>query len=182
MQTSFLPNTALQQTRNCVKTLKKLRCAKVGLSCGFQAPTFSLPHFGPADFHAELWYRAAPPAPTPRRPCCTPVTHRLPECRRSSCLSKGVALQGGVAATLASVALHCATTIANRRDSISQRHLTWERGEDAHAYTFSLAQRMAHFTKVNLIPPKDHRLLYHKTLPCPAFHTIAFRKATLGPS
>ena len=31
-------------------------------------------------------------------------------CRTSSCLSKGVALQGGgVAATLASVALHCAT-------------------------------------------------------------------------
>ena len=30
--------------------------------------------------------------------CCTP-----------SCLSKGVALQGGVAATLASVGLHCAT-------------------------------------------------------------------------
>ena len=32
-------------------------------------------------------------------------------CRTPSCLRKGVALQGGVAATLAGVALHCATTL-----------------------------------------------------------------------
>ena len=41
------------------------------------------------------------------------LSHLLPlngqECRTSSCLRRGVALQGGVAATLAGVALHCAT-------------------------------------------------------------------------
>ena len=32
MRTSFLPKAALQQTKNCTATLKKLRCRKVALS------------------------------------------------------------------------------------------------------------------------------------------------------
>ena len=41
------------------------------------------------------------------------------ECRTSSCLWKGVALQGGVAATLAGVALHCATVPLGRTKNIT---------------------------------------------------------------
>ena len=50
---SFVPKAALQQTKNCTATSKKLRCRKVALSCrfsaGFQAPTFRHPRFGLAD-------------------------------------------------------------------------------------------------------------------------------------
>ena len=46
VRTSFLPKAALQQTKSCAAKLKRLRCKKVALSlplsCGFQAPTFSL--------------------------------------------------------------------------------------------------------------------------------------------
>ena len=42
-------------------------------------------------------------------PCCTCRLSTARSRRVSSCLSKGVALQGALAATLASVALHCAT-------------------------------------------------------------------------
>ena len=45
---SFGPEAALQQTKNCTATSKKLRCTKVALSCGFQAPTFRHPPLGPA--------------------------------------------------------------------------------------------------------------------------------------
>ena len=50
VRTSFLPKAALQQTKNCTATLKKLHCKKVPLSCRFQDPTFRLPRLGPADF------------------------------------------------------------------------------------------------------------------------------------
>ena len=50
---SFGPKAALQQTKNCTATSRKLRCRKIGaflpLSCGFQAPTFRHPRLGPAE-------------------------------------------------------------------------------------------------------------------------------------
>ena len=47
------------------------------------------------------------------------------ECRTSSCLWKGVALQGGVAATLVGVALHCATKWPRARQFLAtlRRHM-----------------------------------------------------------
>ena len=44
MRKSFGPNAALQQTKNCTATSKKLRCRKVALSCRFPAG-FKLPRF-----------------------------------------------------------------------------------------------------------------------------------------
>ena len=71
MRTSFLPQAALQEAKNCTATLKKcvarkwrfpaafkkvaLSCrfqesgAFLPLSCGFQAPVFRLPRLGPAE-------------------------------------------------------------------------------------------------------------------------------------
>ena len=50
---SFGPKAALQQTKNCTATSKKLHCRKVALSCRFPAafkpPTFRHPRFGPAE-------------------------------------------------------------------------------------------------------------------------------------
>ena len=55
-------NCAAAKTKNCTATSKKLRCRKVALSCrfpcGFQAPTFRHPRFGPADFHLPLHSRS----------------------------------------------------------------------------------------------------------------------------
>ena len=45
----LLTKAALQQAKNCSATLKKLRCRKVALSCGFQAPTLRHPRLGPAE-------------------------------------------------------------------------------------------------------------------------------------
>ena len=55
---SFSPKTALQQAKNCSATLTKLRCRKVALSCGFQAPTFRHPRLGPAERDGELLRRS----------------------------------------------------------------------------------------------------------------------------
>ena len=56
----ILTKAALQQAKNCTATSKKLRCRKVALSChascGFQAPTFRDPRFGPAEFIAGLCF------------------------------------------------------------------------------------------------------------------------------
>ena len=45
VRTSFLPEAALQQAKNCTATLKKLRRRKVALSCRFPAD-FKLPRLG----------------------------------------------------------------------------------------------------------------------------------------
>ena len=46
---SCWPKAVLQQAKNCSATLEKVRCKKVALSCGFQAPTFRHPRLGPAE-------------------------------------------------------------------------------------------------------------------------------------
>ena len=56
-------------------------------------------------FQMQQQYRATPPPPQKTLSYLSPFNCQ--GCRTSSCLWKGVALQGGVAATLAGVALHC---------------------------------------------------------------------------
>ena len=46
-----------------------------------------------------------------KRLCCTCLATPLSLCRRESSLQKRIALNGGVAATLTPVTLHCATTL-----------------------------------------------------------------------
>ena len=53
MLTSLLPKAALQQTGNCIATLKKLRRKKVALFCHFPAD-FRLPRSGPAENPLQL--------------------------------------------------------------------------------------------------------------------------------
>ena len=60
-------------------------------------------------FHAWQWYRIC--YTSPQEALSHPSRVNCQGCRTSSCLSKGVALQGGVATTLASIALHCATMV-----------------------------------------------------------------------
>ena len=59
----FLSKAALQQTKNCTATLKKLRCTKVELFCRFPAD-FKLPRLGLAEAtsaqHTQVFLGATP--------------------------------------------------------------------------------------------------------------------------
>ena len=66
MRKSFGPKAALQQTKKCTATSKKLRCRKVALSCRFRAPTFRHPRFGPADGFSGGPFREPRPPEGPK--------------------------------------------------------------------------------------------------------------------
>ena len=57
VQKSFGPRAVLQQTKNCTCNIEKAALQESGaflpLSCGFQAPTFRNPRFGPADLSCD---------------------------------------------------------------------------------------------------------------------------------